>query len=127
MRGNCVYETKVPAPEYNEEQCVYLQFQGVNASTKVFFYGKEVCKHYNGYSTFRVEITQLLKEENEIRVEVDNSKNGTVYPQVADITFYGGIYREVEFLVVSKYHFDLDYYGGGGLVYTSKVKENRGK
>ena len=125
-RENCVYETKVPAPGYNDEQCVYLQFQGVNASAKVFFNGKEVCNHHNGYSTFRAEVTELLKDENEIKVEVDNSKNDTVYPQVADFTFYGGIYREVEFLIVPKIHFDLDYYGGYGLYYTTEVRGSKG-
>ena len=126
LRGTCIYETKVSKPEYNDEQCVYLQFQGVNASAKVFFNGKEVCTHHNGYSTFRVDVTELLKEENEIKVEVDNSKNDTVYPQVADFTFYGGIYREVEFLIVPRSHFDLDYYGGYGLTYTTDVVEKKG-
>lgn len=56
-----------------------------------------------------------------ILVEVDNSVNDRVYPQKADFTFYGGIYRDVEFLIVSKAHFDLDYYGGPGLKYDTDV------
>ena len=47
-----------------------------------------------------------------LTVEVDNSKNDRVYPQKADFTFYGGIYRDVSLMVVSKNHFTLDYFGG---------------
>ena len=48
-------------------------------------------------------------------MEVDNSKNDRVYPQKADFTFYGGIYRDVSLMVVSKNHFALDYFGGPGI------------
>lgn len=48
-------------------------------------------------------------------MEVDNSKNDRVYPQKADFTFYGGIYRDVSLMVVSKNHFTLDYFGGPGI------------
>ena len=114
-RGCCVYEKFFDRPDFTQDEQVYLQFQGVNASATVIFNGKEICTHNNGYSTFRAEITQLIDNENHLKVLVDNSKNDTVYPQVADFTFYGGIYRDVEILIVSKNHFDLDYYGGNGL------------
>ena len=42
-------------------------------------------------------------------------QNRTVYPQKADFTFYGGIYRPVHLLVVPKAHFALDYHGAPGL------------
>ena len=35
-------------------------------------------------------------------MRVDNSVNDRVYPQKADFTFYGGIYRDVSLLVVNK-------------------------
>ena len=109
-------------PEFNaEKECVYLQFHGVNASANIILNGESVCKHDGGYSTFRVEVTDKLKDDNSIVVEVDNSVNDRVYPQKADFTFYGGIYRDVEILVVSKEHFDLDYYGGPGIKYTTEV------
>ena len=121
FRGTCTYEKTFEKPQFSEKECVYLQFHGVNASAKVFVNGSLACTHENGYATFRTDITSLLKEENELRVEVDNSDNDHVYPQMADFTFYGGIYRDVELLVVSKEHFDLDYYGGPGIRYTTSV------
>ena len=54
-------------------------------------------------------------------VKVDNSVNDRVYPQKADFTFYGGIYRDVRLLIVSRHHFDLDHFGGPGLRVTPKV------
>ena len=127
FRGTCVYEKTFKKPEYNADECVYLQFHGVNASAKVILNGTEVCTHDNGYSTFRKDVTKLLKDENELRVEVDNSVNDRVYPQMADFTFYGGIYRDVELLTVSAEHFDLDYYGGPGIKYVTEVNGKAAK
>ncbi len=125
-RGTCVYEKSFSKPEFSGDECVYLQFQGVNASAKVFLNKKEIGSHDNGYSTFRMEITELLQEQNELRIEVDNSVNQRVYPQKADFTFYGGIYRDVELLILSKEHFDLDYYGGYGLKVDTEINGTTG-
>ena len=122
-RGTCTYEREVGAPEYDKEnERVYLQFHGVNASATVILNGAVVTTHDGGYSTFRVDVTDVLKDENKLIVKVDNSKNTRVYPQMADFTFYGGIYRDVEFLVVPKEHFDLDYCGSNGIKVTPNVK-----
>ena len=53
----------------------------------------------------------MLEKENLLEVTADNSVNDRVYPQKADFTFYGGIYRDVYLMVVNRAHFDLDYYG----------------
>lgn len=127
FRGTCSYEKQLPKPDVREGERVYLQFQGVNASANVIWNGESVCTHHNGYSTFRVDITDKLQDQNTLKVEVDNSKNRNVYPQVADFTFYGGIYRDVEFLFVPSLHFDLDYYGGQGIMVSSKVQKGTGK
>lgn len=123
-RGTCKYTKTLSKPKFNKEkELVYLQFHGVNASAKVILNGKEVCSHEGGYSTFRVDVTDVLNEENVLIVEVDNSVNDRIYPQKADFTFYGGIYRDVEFLIVNKDHFELDYYNGPGIKYTTEVKD----
>ena len=125
-RGMCTYEKEIAAPEYDKEaERVYLQFHGVNASATVILNDKEVTKHDGGYSTFRVDVTDVLADMNKLVVKVDNSKNTRVYPQMADFTFYGGIYRDVEFLVVSKEHFDLDYCGSNGIKITPEVKGDK--
>ena len=123
-RATCVYEKEFDRPKYSEDERVYLQFHGVNSSAKVIVNGNEVCTHDNGYSTFRADITDVLKDKNILCVEVDNSVNQKVYPQKADFTFYGGIYRDVELLIVSKYHFELDYYGGQGIKIDTEIKNH---
>ena len=122
-RGTCIYRTRFAAPQFNTaSQQVWIQFDGVNASAHVVLNGSPVCNHDGGYSTFRANITELLRDENELTVEVDNSKNDRVYPQKADFTFYGGIYRDVNLMVVSKNHFTLDYFGGPGIRITPTVQ-----
>lgn len=128
-RGTCVYEKAFPRPEFNpEKQRVYVEFRGVNASARVLVNGMEVTRHDGGYATFRADVTPLLREgKNGLTVEVDNSVNDRVYPQKADFTFYGGIYRDVALLVVDRNHFDLDYHGGTGLKITPKLEHTTGK
>ena len=122
-RGTCIYRTHFAAPQFNTaSHQVWIQFDGVNASAHVLLNGSPVCNHDGGYSTFRANITELLRDENELTVEVDNSKNDRVYPQKADFTFYGGIYRDVSLMVVSKNHFALDYFGGPGIRITPTVQ-----
>ncbi len=122
-RGTCHYRTEFAEPEFDRErEVVYLEFRGVNATADVELNGQKVMHHDGGYSTFRRDITEFLEKENEIRVAVDNSVNDRVYPQKADFTFYGGIYRDVYLRIVPKDHFDLDYYGGEGVRITPRVK-----
>ena len=127
-RGTCTYEKTFPMPEFDSaSQRVYLEFQGVNASAQVILNDREVMTHHGGYSTFRADITDLLRKENTLRVYADNAANDRVYPQKADFTFYGGIYRDVALITVSKHHFDMDYCGGNGLAVTPEVENDQGK
>lgn len=119
-RGTCVYKKIISKADFPNGEEFYIQFDGVNSSAKVFFNSKEICVHHGGYSTFRAELKNIL-DENEIRIEVDNSPNDFVYPQQADFTFYGGIYRDVSVIGVAKNHFDLNYNGSPGVTVTPKV------
>ncbi|MBE6944231.1 MAG: glycoside hydrolase family 2 protein [Ruminococcaceae bacterium] len=120
-RGTCRYYKTFPKPDFGARERVYLEFRGVNASARVLLNGETVVTHDGGYSTFRADITKYLKAENDLLVEADNSVNDRVYPQKADFTFYGGIYRDVMLLTVSENHFDLDYFGGPGIAVTPTV------
>lgn len=104
---------------------VFVEFMGVNSEATVYVNGTKVTYHEGGYSTFRAEITDLCKEteENLLVVEVTNEANDYVYPQSADFTFYGGIYRDVNIISVPDAHFDLEYYGGPGIMVTPKPTE----
>ena len=120
-RGTCVYEKQFSAPAYRDDERVYLDFAGVNASARVILNGAVVMTHDGGYSTFRCDITDCLKPENHLVAAVDNSVNDRVYPQKADFTFYGGIYRNVKLITVNRHHFDMDHFGGPGLAVHAEV------
>ena len=125
-RGICTYKTQFAAPAFDAAtQQVWLQFEGVNASADVTLNGQPVIHHDGGYSTFRADITALLAENNNLVVAVDNSKNDRVYPQKADFTFYGGIYRDVTLLVVNKNHIAMNYLGGCGVQITPTVSGSK--
>ena len=126
FRGTCAFAKTLTAAELPEGEEKYLQFDGVNSSCEVFWNGKKITEHHGGYSTFRVKLPEV-KDENLLVVLVDNSPNDKVYPQNADFTFYGGIYRDVSVIGVPGNHFDLDYYGAPGIMVTPEIKGNDAK
>ncbi|MBQ9098143.1 MAG: glycoside hydrolase family 2 protein [Clostridia bacterium] len=121
FRGACLYVKTLHQAELPAADLYYLEFRGANSSADVYANGKQLAHHDGGYSTWRVNITDEIREKTEIAVVVDNSPNETVYPQMADFTFYGGLYRGVNLICVNHAHFDLDYYGAPGLKITPVV------
>lgn len=124
FRGKCFYRKKIALTK-KENKVYYLEFRGVNAMSEVFVNGVSVAYHEGGFSTFRANITdQLVDGENTIIVSADNSANDRVYPQMADFTFFGGIYRNVYIIEAPAVRFDLDYLGGEGVKVTPIVNED---
>lgn len=119
-RGTCYYVKQLSLADFGDEDEYYLQFDAVNSSAKVYFNGELIAQHDGGYSAFRAKLGNI-QESNLLVVAADNSPNDYVYPQTADFTFYGGIYRSVKLVGVSKSHFDLDYFGAPGISVTPKV------
>lgn len=126
-RGTCWYVTKFQKPELEAGSQVYVEFLGASVIADVYLNGEAVAHHEGGYSTFRVNLTDKLQEENVLAVALNNADNNYVYPQKADFTFYGGLYRMVNLIVVPESHFELDYAGGNGIAVTPTVEcdENR--
>ena len=122
FRGSCLYKMTLEKSSLPEADLYYLEFRGANSSADVYVGGKKLAHHDGGYSTWRVNITEEIKDETEIAVIVDNAPNETVYPQMADFTFYGGLYRNVNLVCVNKAHFDLDYYGAPGIKITPAIE-----
>ncbi|MBO5500491.1 MAG: glycoside hydrolase family 2 protein [Clostridia bacterium] len=126
-RGACWYVKTLNKADLPAADRYYLELQGANSSADVYLSGKHLARHDGGYSTWRVDLTDHLTGSDLLAVKVDNSPNDTVYPQMADFTFYGGIYRDVNIVCVSESHFDLDYYGGPGLKVTPEIVEKDAK
>lgn len=121
-RGTACYCRRLTPPALAAGEQLWLEFEGAAMTAEVYLNGQKLARHEGGYSTFRVELTPALQEgDNLLAVLVDNSENDTVYPQKADFTFYGGLYRPVRLITVPAAHFALDYYGGPGLKVTPAV------
>ena len=120
-RGTGYYAKQLNKYELPKAEKHYLEINGANSSADVYVNGQHLAHHDGGYSTWRVDITEQLKEENLLVIAVDNSANDRVYPQVADFTFYGGLYRDVNIVSVAESHFDLDHFGGPGIKVTPVV------
>ena len=121
-RGICCYAKELTKEELPDADRYYLELRGANSSADVFVNGTKLAHHDGGYSTWRVDITDSLTDNNIIAITVDNSENDRVYPQMADFTFYGGLYRDVNIIAVSESHFGLDYFGGPGIKVTPEIK-----
>ena len=61
--------------EKNADERVSLYFEGVYMNSDVWLNGVHLRRHVYGYTSFTVDLTDvLLKEENELLIRVDNSR-----------------------------------------------------
>ena len=121
FRGTATYAKVLSKDDLPEADRYYIEIRGANSSADLYVNGKKLAHHDGGYSTWRCDITEEINYETMLVITVDNAANNTVYPQVADFTFYGGLYRDVNIIGVSESHFDLSYYGGPGVKVTPIV------
>ena len=118
-RGPCCYLKTIQRPAGKH---VYVEVEAASSVGKIIVNGVEKAFHKGGYSLFRAEVTDVLQDgENLIAIWVDNSARDDVYPQMADFTFYGGLYRGVNLIVTEDSRFDLDYFGGSGFDISTTV------
>ncbi|MBR1496593.1 MAG: beta-galactosidase [Oscillospiraceae bacterium] len=106
---------------------VYVEVPAAGQQAAVYVNGQKAAEHLGGYSRFRADVTALCRPEggeNVLAIHVSNAYRSDVYPQHADFTFYGGLYRGVNLLSVPAAHFDLDYCGTCGLAATPRVGED---
>ncbi|MDD4683271.1 MAG: glycoside hydrolase family 2 TIM barrel-domain containing protein [Eubacteriales bacterium] len=121
-RGTCWYRYEFPKPDLKKDERIFIEFMGAAMTAEVFLNGKSLTVHEGGYSTFRVELTKHILPDNILVVAVDNSANNRVYPQLADFTFYGGLYRDVNLIIVPQIHFSLNRSGGPALQITPVIE-----
>jgi beta-galactosidase len=116
-KGACWYQKELVFTQEDEDKRIYIEFEGSNSITDVYINGHHCGQHRGGYSTFRFDLTDHLKFDapNLLSVKVDNTVVDDVYPQMADFTFYGGIYRDVNLVKVHATHVDLEDYGSSGV------------
>ena len=119
-RGQCWYVRELTAEELAGD-CVFLEINGAAMSADIWFNGELLAHHEGGYSAFRADLTEKRAETNFLAIAVSNEDNDRVYPQKADFTFYGGLYREVRLISVPVEHFELLKDGTPGIKVTPIV------
>ncbi len=115
-RGIGTYTVELPNPTEGKKQ--YIEFQGANHVATVYCNGRELGTHKGGFSTFRYDLTSAMEPKGNVLTVVVTNAKSDIYPQNADFTFYGGLYRDVNFIEVSETHFDLLLDGTRGVFVT---------
>ena len=120
-RGTCIYEK---ALDYHllPGRKLYLEINGASSEAAIYLNGQPVGEHRGGYSAFRVELTPYWAVENTLQIQVCNAPNQSVYPQKADFTFYGGLYRDVNLIDVPAAHFTLELDGTPGISVCAEMR-----
>ncbi|MCF7560447.1 glycoside hydrolase family 2 [Sabulilitoribacter multivorans] len=127
-RGLGYYKKQVFISSDEQENVHYLKFNAVNQEATVFVNGQKVGNHKGGYTAFNFDVTDFVEFDkyNLIEVVVDNSHNLDIPPLDADFTFYGGIYRDVEWITLPKQHVSLsDFASEGFYVNYDNVSEEK--
>ena len=123
FRGTCAYVKNLSGEELPKGERLFIEIQGANASADLYIGGRHIAHHDGGYSIWRADVTKHVSRTGDtlIVITVDNGENDRVYPQMADFTFYGGLYRDVNLIGVPESHFDLAHCGGPGIAVTPVV------
>ncbi len=120
-RGASWYRKDLNIDSMAKGNRVFIEFNGSNSITDAYLNGQHLGQHKGGYARFRFDITQAMNPggNNVLAVKVDNTYVDDVYPLMADFTFFGGIYRDVNLIITNNVHLDLMDYGSQG-VYISQ-------
>lgn len=129
--GDALYlQSYTPAIALKDKR-IFLKFEGVGSVANVYVNKKLAGNHKGGYSAFVLEISNLLKfdEENEIVVVVSNKSRADVIPINHHLFgVYGGIYRPVQLIITEKINITLSDFGSPGVFISQKdVSENSAK
>ena len=93
-RGTATYSKAFAKPELRDGERCFIEFDGAAMTADVILNGRHLAHH----------------------------EGGRVYPQMADFTFYGGLYRDVNLIVVPAEHFALLKDGTPGIKVTPEVR-----
>lgn len=101
------YRKRFTLPEARNGRRVFIEFDGAMTSTQLSINGANLGDHDGGYVPFRYDLTDYLKDgENVLQVKLDSSECPDVPPNgyVVDYLTFGGIYRDVRLVLVEPLH-----------------------
>jgi len=105
---------------------LFIEFEGADQVTDVWFNGKHMVTHEGSFLPFRVDITddfEFNNKSNLLTVRVFNTENRDI-PVYGNWISYGGLYRDVYLTVTDHLHITDPIYanktaGGGDICYLS--------
>nr|WP_300002452.1 glycoside hydrolase family 2 TIM barrel-domain containing protein [Tissierella sp.] len=104
------YRKKLRLDSFDEEESVYIKFEGVMTFARVYLNAICIGEHKGGYTPFRLDLTDVAigGHENILVVYVDSRERKDIPPFgfVIDYLSYGGIYREVALEYRNKTHIE---------------------
>ncbi|MDD3980770.1 MAG: glycoside hydrolase family 2 TIM barrel-domain containing protein [Spirochaetales bacterium] len=102
------YCKEFPSPKHAAGGRIFLDFEAVAVSCKVWLNERPVGGHDGPYTPFSLDITEALNSEgdNRLWVEVDAAEDPDIPPfgGVVDYLVYGGIYRGVSLRLQGPVH-----------------------
>ncbi len=123
FRGRCEYRRSFDIPAKWKGKRIFLRFEAVSQTAKVFLNGQPLGEHRGAFTAFCFEATPHVKfgQPNELRVEADNSRLDDVPPLSGDFNVCGGIYRPVWMIVTDPVCVTPLDYGSPGVYITANT------
>lgn len=87
-----VYKRNFTLPENFQNDRIILHFGAVDQSTKVYVNGNLVTSHIGGYIPFSIDITDFIRKENELVVEVRDILSNFIQPYGKQTLKRGGMW-----------------------------------
>lgn len=114
-QGEGWYRKSFDVNAEDQGKVVYLRFDGIMSSPKIYVNGKLAGEWDYGYSTFYLDVTKYVNfgAENTVAVYVDTRNHGSRWYPGA------GMYRKVEMMVAENVHEEI----WGSYITTPVVKE----
>lgn len=126
FRGKGKYNKTIRINEDISSHSFFLHFEGANQTAEISVNGKSAGKHEGGYTAFCFDISDLVKQgDNLVEVTVDNTYDENIPPLSADFTFFGGIYRDVTLIITPKVHISTTNYATSGVYITTSDEDKK--
>lgn len=126
-RKMVVYQRSLQMTEAMKGKRLFLYFEGVNSAAQVFLNRRTVGEHLGGYTAFCFEITDRMKEgENLLEVWVNNSYRTDILPISGDFNICGGIHRPCHLIITEQDCITPLFYASPGVfVHQDKISEDK--
>ncbi|RGY95753.1 glycoside hydrolase family 2 protein [Parabacteroides sp. AM58-2XD] len=133
-QGVAWYRKRFTPDERLKGKQLFIHFEAIMGKSEVYVNGKLLKEYYGGYLPVVVDVTNILKwdEENIIAVKADNSDD-PLYPvgkaqNMLDFTYFGGIYRDCWLIAhndvfITNANYEDEVAGGGLFVSYANVSE----